>query len=171
MASIRNATLADAAAIAAIYNHAVENSTAIWNDITVDAQNRAEWLATRQADGFPVLVSVNDMDTVTGFASYGAFRPHDGYRHTVELSLYVDTTQRGQGIGRTLLMALIEHAQGSQVHVMVGAIEASNAASIALHKSLGFQHTGTLPQVGTKFGRWLDLAFLTRVLTPENPGA
>lgn len=162
MTKIRTATPADAAAIADIYNEAVENGTAIWNRVTVDADNRTQWLRDRHAGGFPVLVSVAEDDTVTGYASYGAFRPFDGYHLTVELSLYVHADRRGQGLGRALLAALVDHARTSgRVHVMVAAIDASNAASIALHEKHGFALNGTLPQVGTKFGLWLDLAFMT----------
>lgn len=163
MIHVRDARATDALAISEIYNDAVENSTAIWTDRKVDRADRSQWVAERQAGGFPVLVATS-AGQVTGFATYGPFRPYDGYRHTVELSLYVHAAQRGQGIGRSLLAALIDHAGRQDVHTMVAAIEAENTASIALHRALGFSHSGTLPQVGTKFSRWLDLAFLTLVL-------
>ncbi|CUH62967.1 N-acyltransferase YncA [Thalassovita gelatinovora] len=156
---IRNATAGDAAAIAAIYNDAVLHTTAIWNDVTVDAANRADWIVQRQAQGFPVLVAC-DAAAVFGYASYGPFRAFDGYRMTVEHSVYVDATRRGSGTGRHLMQALIKQAQTDGLHVMVAAIEAGNAASIRLHQQLGFQQTGLMPQVGQKFGRWLDLAML-----------
>lgn len=156
---IRNATPADAAAIAAIYNDAVLNSTAIWNDVTVDADNRAQWIADRQAQGFPVLVACDGAE-VLGYASYGPFRAFDGYKLTAEHSVYVDAARRGGGIGRALLQALIERARDDGFHVMVAAVEAGNTGSIRLHEALGFERTGFMPQVGQKFGRWLDLAML-----------
>ncbi|MBR9651791.1 GNAT family N-acetyltransferase [Thalassovita aquimarina] len=165
---IRNATAADADAIAAIYNDAVLHSTAIWNDVTVDAANRARWIDDRQAQGFPVLVACDGAD-VLGYASYGPFRAFDGYRLTVEHSVYVDATRRGGGIGRALLQALIERARGDGFHVMVAAVEARNAGSIRLHESLGFEQTGLMPQVGQKFGRWLDLAMLQLRLDNRAP--
>lgn len=156
---IRDATPADAAAIAAIYNHAVRTTTAIWNETEVDAGNRRDWLSARQAAGFPVLVA-ETAGEVGGYGSFGDWRAFDGYRHTVEHSLYVAPDRRGRGIGRALLSALIASARTSGKHVMVAGIAADNAASLALHARLGFTETGRMPQVGTKFGRWLDLVFL-----------
>lgn len=167
---VRAATAQDAAGIALIYNDAVANTTAIWNDVQVDVANRAAWIAERQAQGFPVLVAVEG-EAVLGYASYGPWRPHDGYRRTVEHSVYVSTQARGQGLGVTLMEALIAAAKAQGLHVMVAGIDASNAVSIRLHERLGFAQTGLLPQVGMKFGRWLDLAFLQLQLdqapTPE----
>jgi len=167
---LRAATAQDAAGIALIYNDAVANTTAIWNDVQVDVANRAAWIAERQAQGFPVLVAVEG-EAVLGYASYGPWRPHDGYRRTVEHSVYVSTQARGQGLGVTLMEALIAAAKAQGLHVMVAGIDASNAVSIRLHERLGFAQTGLLPQVGMKFGRWLDLAFLQLQLdqapTPE----
>lgn len=161
---IRDAGAADAAGIADIYNDAVAHTTAIWNEQPVDAADRAAWIAARQESGFPVLIAAGAAGEVLGYASFGPWRAFDGYRHTVEHSVYVRGDQRGQGIGEALLGALIERAQDADIHVMVGAIEAGNAGSIRLHTKLGFTQVGTMPQVGRKFGRWLDLALLQRVL-------
>jgi len=160
---VRDARAADAEAIAAIYNDAVLNTTAIWNDVTVDAGDRAEWIAQRQGSGFPVLVATDGGDVV-GYATYGSFRPHDGFRHTVEHSVYVRGDQRGSGIGGTLMAQLIERARENGVHVMVAAIESGNAGSLRLHERFGFVETGRMPEVGTKFGRWLDLVLLQLML-------
>lgn len=157
---IRDAVAADAAAIRAIYNDAVAQTTAIWNDVQVDEANRIQWMADRQGRGLPVLVAEDEAGQVQGYASYGPWRAFDGFRHSVEHSVYVAAPGRGQGIGEALLRALISRAAQQQVHVMVAAIEAGNAPSIALHRKLGFVQTGLMPEVGTKFGRWLDLAFL-----------
>ncbi|MEQ3625081.1 MAG: N-acetyltransferase family protein [Celeribacter sp.] len=162
--SLRHAAARDADALAAIYNDAVENGTAIWNETRTDAQGRRAWLDARQARGFPVLVAVDAGDSVAGYASYGEWRPFEGFRHTVEHSVYVDARARGAGLGRVLLAALIEEARAADLHVMVGAVEAGNVASIRLHKGLGFVECGRMPQVGAKFGRWLDLVFLQRQL-------
>ena len=153
---IRDAVEADLPAILEIYNDAVMNSTAIWNEIVVDLDNRQTWLAARRAKGFPVLVAERD-GVVLGYASYGDWRAFDGYRHTVEHSVYVRSDARGGGIGRALMEALLAYAKKAGVHAMIAAIEAGNAGSIALHEKLGFFYTGRYPQVGTKFGRWLDL--------------
>lgn len=161
---IRDAVDADAPAIAAIYNDAVVNTTAIWNEVQVDAANRVGWMEDRRRLGYPVLVAVDGDGIVMGYASFGDWRAFDGYRHTVEHSVYVRTDRRGGGIGKALMQALIARARDIGKHVMVAAIEAGNQGSIALHEALGFQRTGLMPQVGMKFGRWLDLAFLQLIL-------
>lgn len=160
---IRDATTGDLAGIMAIYNDAVLKTTAIWNETQVDLDNRTAWLADRQRAGYPVLVASRDGE-VLGYASFGDWRAFDGYRHTVEHSVYVREGQRGGGIGRALMQALIERARGLGKHVMVAGIESGNLGSIRLHEKLGFTQTGFLPQVGTKFGKWLDLTFLQLLL-------
>jgi phosphinothricin acetyltransferase len=90
----------------------------------------------------------------------GSFRAYPAYKYTVEHSVYVHPQHRGRGLGQQLMELLIAEArQRGDVHVLVGAIDAANAGSIALHKRLGFESVGLMPQVGFKFGRWLDLAF------------
>jgi len=160
---IRDAEIADLETIAEIYNDAVANTTAIWNERIVDVDDRAVWLAERLRAGYPVIVAADD-DGVLGYASFGDWRAFDGYRYTVEHSVYVRGDQRGRGIGKALMIELIERARALGKHVMVAAIESENAGSIALHERLGFQETGRMPHVGTKFGRWLDLTFLQLTL-------
>lgn len=160
---IRDARAADAEAIAAIYNHAVAHTTAIWNDVQVDTVNRVAWMQARQSDGFPVIVAETG-GLVAGYASFGSWRAFDGFRATVEHSVYVHPQHKGGGIGRALMETLIARARAQDLHVMVAGIEAGNHASIRLHERLGFQQTALMPQVGQKFGRWLDLAFLQLVL-------
>ncbi|PZU82415.1 MAG: GNAT family N-acetyltransferase [Shinella sp.] len=154
---IRDAVEADLPAIRDIYNHAVEHTTAIWNEVLIDVDNRRVWLELRRAKGFPVLVAEKD-GKVAGYASYGDWRAFDGYRHTVEHSVYVDKDLRGGGIGKQLMLDLIARAKAADMHVMIAAIEAENKASIALHERLGFRLVGIHREVGIKFGRWLDLA-------------
>lgn len=161
---IRDAGPADMDGVTAIYNEAVEHTTAIWNDTKIDTANRLAWFADRQRAGYPVLVAVDDDGGVLGYASFGDWRAWDGYRHTVEHSVYVRADLRGNGIGKALMLALIERARGIGKHVMVAGIEAKNAGSIRLHENLGFEHAGHLKEVGMKFGSWLDLAFLQLTL-------
>ncbi|HCH78463.1 MAG TPA: GNAT family N-acetyltransferase, partial [Pseudomonas sp.] len=97
---ISDALDTDLAGILRIYNDAVENSTAIWNDRIVDLDNRRAWLAERHDQGYPVLVAIDEEGQVAGYASFGPWRPHDGFRHTVENSVYVSPDHRGSGIGR-----------------------------------------------------------------------
>lgn len=160
---IRDAKSEDAEAIAEIYNDAVRNTTAIWNEIEIDAQNRRDWIADRQAAGYPVLVWEEGGKAV-GYVSFGPFRPHDGYRLSVEHSVYVHRDHRAGGKGAQMMEALIARAREGGFHVMIAAVDAANAGSVRLHERLGFAHVGRLPQVGKKFGRWLDLALLQLVL-------
>jgi L-amino acid N-acyltransferase YncA len=150
-------------AILDIYNDAIANTTAVWISEQVDLQNRIDWLAARNKDGFPVFV-LTENDTVLGYASYGAFRAFEGYKHTAELSIYVASHARGKGAGDRLMKALIDEARANHVHVLLGAIEAENHASLRLHEKHGFTQTGLLPQVGRKFDRWLDLIIMQRIL-------
>jgi L-amino acid N-acyltransferase len=166
---LRNARECDADGIAAIYNEAVAHGTAIWNERLVDGADRKAWIAERQAAGWPVLVAVDASGLVLGYASYAAFRAFDGYRHTVEHSVYVNESRRGAGLGEALLRALLERARAQGKHAMVAAIEAGNAASLRLHARCGFEPAGTLRQVGTKFGRWLDLSFMLLLLDDQPP--
>lgn len=158
-------------AITNIYNHAVLHTDAIWNEKTVDSANRQAWLDARAASGYPVLVAIIN-GAVAGYASYGDWRAFEGFRYTVEHSVYVHPDYQGQGVGRTLLEALIVRARAAGKHVMVAGIESANAASLALHQRLGFSISAQMPQVGTKFGRWLNLTFmqlkLDERINPDN---
>ena len=161
---IRHASPEHLPGITEIYNDAVAHTTAIWNDKLVDVDNRQQWLQQRRAAGYPVLVAVDDAGAVAGYASFGDFRAFDGYRFTVEHSVYVHREQRRRGVARQLLAQLIEEARTIGKHVMVAAIEAENKPSIDLHTALGFVHAGRMAEVGTKFGRWLDLVWMQRTL-------
>ena len=155
--TIRDAVEADLPGIMDIYNDAVANTTAIWNEDVVDLDNRKAWFSARRERGFPVLVALRGKQVI-GYASYGDWRAFDGYRHTGEHSVYVRGDARGTGTGKKLLKALIDRASFNGVHVMIAGIEAENAASIKLHEKLGFRMVGRFSEVGIKFGRWLDLA-------------
>ena len=163
---VRDATLEDAADILAIYNFAAINTTAVWTDGPTDLASRRDWMTARQQAGYPVLVAMKGRDVV-GFASFGDFRPFPGYRHTVENSVYVDERHHRAGIGRSLVAALIERATSLNKHAMIAGIDAANAGSIGLHASLGFTEVARMPEVGCKFGRWLDLVFMQKQLASD----
>lgn len=159
-----------AGAILAILNEAIVSSTALYDYAPRAPESMVAWFRNKAAGGFPVVGAVDGDGTLLGFASYGSFRAFPAYKYTVEHSVYVHHDHRRRGVARLLLAELVERARRQDVHVMVGAIDRDNAVSIALHEALGFAHAGTLPQVGFKFGRWLDLAFYQRVLdTPREP--
>ena len=160
---VRDAVDGDLEAVRRIYNDAVAHTTAIWNEVVVDLDDRRRWAAARRALGYPVLVAEVDGE-VAGYGSFGDFRAFDGYRHTCEHSVYVGDRFRRRGIARALVVELEARARGLGKHAMIAGIGADTAASIALHAALGFTEVGRLPQVGRKFDRWLDLVFMEKIL-------
>ena len=166
---IRPATAADLPAVLAIYNEVIENSTAVYALAPTSLAERQAWFDARQAAGFPVLVACRG-DAVAGFASFGEFRgTWPGYRYSVEHSVHVHRDQRGQGIGPALVQALMPLALAMGKHVMIGGIDAANPGSLRMHERLGFERVAHFREVGHKFGRWLDLVFMQRLL--DAPGA
>ncbi|OQR65782.1 GNAT family N-acetyltransferase [Streptomyces maremycinicus] len=156
--TVRPAHRDDAEAIQAIRNHAIEHSTALWTDTPQSPAEGVAWLATHLERG-SALVAEADGE-IAGFAVYGPWRQLDGFRHTVEDSVYVREGRHGLGVGSALLAALITSARDAGHHVVIAGIEAENASSIRLHERFGFRHAGTVPEVGAKFGRWLDLTIM-----------
>ena len=160
---LRAAREADLPAILAITNDAILHTSAIWSLAPTTLEARQSWLQERTRQGYPVFVAAAAAE-VLGFASYGDFRPWEGYRHTVEHSLYVDRRWRGRGVGKALLALLIEHASEAGKHAMVAGIASENEISLRLHLGFGFREVGRLSEVGRKFERWLDLVLLERLL-------
>src|SRR5664280_1279357 len=154
-----------AAQILSIFNEAIISSTALYDYKPRTAEIMQAWFEAKVKGNFPVIGVESDGGELMGFASFGVFRAFPAYKYSVEHSVYVDARFRGRGIGRRLLKEVIEAARMRDYHVLIGAIDASNQASLALHERLGFTHCGTLGQVGFKFGRWLDLAFYQLILT------
>lgn len=163
---IRPAVRTDIPAILAIYNHAVATSTASWDVEPVGLEERLVRFDAQAAMGLPLLVADAD-GTVVGYATYGPFRPKAGYARTMEHSVYLAPAARGMGLGRRLMVELIAVARETGVHVLVGALDAANLVSLRLHAQLGFVEVGRMPQVGAKFGRWLDLVFVQLVLDAD----
>jgi L-amino acid N-acyltransferase YncA len=161
--TIRAAERSDLAGVLAIYNEVIRNSTAVYSEVEFTPARGEQWLAAKADQGFPFIVAL-EAEEVVGFGTFGEFRAWPCYQNTVEHSLHVRVDRRGRGIGRALLIALIERAKGMRKHVMIAGIDAENAASIGLHQSLGFTLAGRFHEVGFKFGRWLDLVFLERLL-------
>lgn len=152
-----------------LFNHAIAHSTALYEYQPRTLTFMQQWFAGKAVAGLPVIGLEQD-GNLLAFASYGSFRPYPAYKYSVEHSIYVHPEQRGQGLGRYLLQALIQEAEAQDYHVLIGGIDAQNTASIALHTSLGFVHAGTIQQAGFKFGRWLDLVFYQLTLaTPSQP--
>lgn len=157
-------------AILEIFNDAILNSTALYDYTPRTRQNMVAWFKAKEQGGFPVIGVENQAGILLGFGSYGTFRAWPAYKYTVEHSVYAQQDHRGQGLGTVLMRALIAEARRNNMHALIGGIDATNMGSIALHEKLGFLHVGTLPQVGFKFGRWLDLVFYQLLLdTPVSP--
>ncbi|MCX5084308.1 MULTISPECIES: GNAT family N-acetyltransferase [Streptomyces] len=156
--TVRKARPHDAEAVRGIRNHAIEHSTALWTTRTQTSAEAAAWLTTHLNRDSAVVAEVDG--EVAGFAVYGPWKDFDGFCHTVENSVYVREGLHGLGIGSALLTVLISGAREAGHHVVIAGIEASNTASIRLHERFGFQHAGTVREVGTKFGRWLDLTLM-----------
>jgi phosphinothricin acetyltransferase len=160
---VRPAEKSDLPAILAIHNEVVANSTAIYSFDPSTLEERTEWFESRRRQGYPVLVASRG-DSVLGFASFGDWRAWPGYASTVEHSVHVAADRRRGGVGRALLTALLPLARDLGKHVMLGAIDADNFASLRLHESLGFERVAHFKEVARKFDRWLDLVFVQRRL-------
>ncbi len=156
--------------ILAIFNDAIVHSTALYDYHARTPEDMVAWFAAKRRGKYPIIGVTSDAGELMGFATYDAFRARPAYKYTVEHSLYVAQPFRGRGLGALLLRQVIDRAAAQEYHVLIGVIDSCNAASIALHARFGFQHVGTMPQVGYKFGRWLDVCFYQLILpTPAQP--
>lgn len=160
---IRDARDADLPAMLEIYNDLIATTTSIYRDDPATIEERRSFFNARTAAGYPVIVAEDDTGIV-GYASFGDFRAWPGYRFTVEHSVYARSDRRGAGVGGALMRELIDRARAMGKHVMIGGVDADNAASLRFHERLGFEKVAHFKQVGFKFGRWLDLTFLQRML-------
>jgi phosphinothricin acetyltransferase len=169
--NIRPAEGSDAAAIAAIYAHHVEHGFGTFDLTAPDAAFMDAKRADLQATGLPFLVAEIEGE-VAGYAYASAFRPRPGYRYTVEDSVYITPDRIGQGVGRALLSAVLEicEAQGfRQAVAVIG--DSENAASIGLHRALGFTHSGIGKAFGYKKGRWVDVVWMQKALNGGDASA
>ena len=171
---IRDAREDDLPFLLEIYNEVIAKTTAVYSTELVTLENRAAWFAQKKAAGFPVLVAQEVGEggcVVVGYASLGEWRAAwSGYRYTVEHSVHVRADRRGAGIGQLLLDALMTKGRALGMHVLLGAIDAANEGSMRFHARLGFVEVARFPQVGRKFGRWLDLVFMQAYLdAPDAP--
>ena len=166
--TIRPATEQDIPAITAIYNEVVATSNAVWTEKQDSEAERLAWMKARQALGYPVLVAV-EQSTVLGYGTFGDFRAWPGYRYSVEHSVYINREHRGRGLGRVIVDELVTAATALGKHVLIAGIDGSNEASLRLHRHMGFTEVARMHEIGRKFGRWLDLVFMQRML--DAPGA
>ena len=159
---IRIARLEDAEAIRQIYNVEVTSSTVTFDLVPRTLDDQVTWLQARS--GAHVVVVADDDGDVVGFGSLSPFRSRPAYNGTVENSVYVRGDQRGRRVGHELVSELIDQAAQRGFHTMIARIVGGHEASIGLHRSLGFTEVGTEREVGRKFGTWLDVVVMQRML-------
>jgi len=163
---VRDAVEADTPAILELLNAWLPTTTITWRDALETLEERTNWFNHQQDAGFPVLVA-DEGGEVAGFATYEHFRGEGkwpGYRATAELTIHVKEAHWGLGVGRSLIENLVERARASNIHVLVAAIDGDNEASLRFHERLGFVEVARMPETGQKFGRWLDLVFMQRIV-------
>ena len=160
---IRASTPQDMRAITAIYGHFVEKSTATFELVAPDEAELSQRRRAVLEGRLPHLVAELE-GYVVGFCYASQYRPREGYRFTVEDSIYIRADCVGYGVGKKLLAALIRESQERHCHSMVACICGVNPVSVALHAALGFRSCGTLDEAGHKFGQWLDLTIMQRAL-------
>ena len=161
---VRSATRADLPAILDIYNEAVLNTTASYDYEPRDMAHRVAWFEAHEAQRLPIFVAVDDDGRVAGWSSLSRYHDRKGYQFTVENSIYVAAPRRGQGVGKLLMPPLVRSAQELRLRTIIAAIDAQNPVSIMLHERFGFEPAGYFKQVGFKFGRWLDVVYMQRLL-------
>ena len=163
-AKIRPATEADLPFVTEIYTHAVLHGTATFELIPPDLAEMTRRFKVLVDGGFPYLVTVLE-DQVAGYAYAGPYRPRPAYRFTVENSVYLQPAIHRRGIGLQLMVRLIAECEARGYRQMIAVIgDSANAGSIGVHTKTGFQMIGTHPNVGLKFGRWLDTVMMQRAL-------
>ncbi|MEO0635244.1 MAG: N-acetyltransferase family protein [Pseudomonadota bacterium] len=169
---LRPAKLSDAPFIHAIYDDSVRHGTGSFDVEGPDLATMSERISTLQAEGYPVIVAIEDGLTeqdedgpIIGFAYAGPHKPRSGYRFTVESSIYLASRARRRGVGTALLKGIIAASERAGFRQMVAVIgDSANAGSILLHAKCGFEEVGVFKNVGRKFDRWLDVVFMQRSL-------
>lgn len=163
---LRDATPADLPAITAIYAHHVLTGTGTFEEVPPDEAEMAARVARVQNAGWAWLVA-EEQGEVLGYGYFAALRDRSAYRYAAEDSIYVRHDVHGQGLGKSLVAALLDRAEQAgfrQIFAVIG--DSENVGSIGLHLSLGFRQVGLLRSAGLKFGRWLDVVYMQRSLGP-----
>jgi L-amino acid N-acyltransferase YncA len=161
--TIRPAVEDDLTDIATIYNHEVANSIATF-DLEPPTLSYWHQRLAGAHQGDHLLVAVDTDDDVVGYAYSWSYRPRPAYSLTRETSIYLDPSVRGKGIGRLLYPALLDTMAASGVHTAVALVALPNPGSVALHKAVGFEHVGTMREVGFKFDQWVDVEWYQKLL-------
>ena len=162
--TIRPVRDADLGAILGFWNPLIRETTITFSAEEKTLSGLSAMIAARHAAGRAFLIGAADDGRVLGFASYDQFRAGNGYVHAMEHTVILAPEAHGRGLGRALMTAIEEHARMRGGHSMVAGVSGENAAGIAFHRALGYAHVGLLPQSGRKFGRWLDLVLMQKML-------
>jgi L-amino acid N-acyltransferase len=160
---IRDAAAGDVPALVVILNHWITQSTITFNPVPKTPADIAAMITDKARLDHALLVAEID-GQIAGYATYGQFRAGVGYAHAMEHSIALAPDHRGRGAGRDLLVAVEDHARARRAHVMMAGISGENTAGIAFHKAAGYAHVAAIPEVGFKFGRWLDLVLMQKIL-------
>lgn len=160
---VRQARIADAAAIAEITNAIIRDTLVTFTTNLRSVESIAEDIQARA----PAYLVAEQDGRVLGFATYGLFRAGPGYAHSREHTVQLAPEARGQGVGRALMTALEVAAKAEGVHVLVAGISSANPDAIAFHAALGFAQVGSMPEVGFKWGKRLDLVLMQKILSME----
>ncbi|MGI6225077.1 MAG: GNAT family N-acetyltransferase [Peptococcales bacterium] len=161
---IRKAEIKDLEAITKIYNYAVLNLTATFDEEPKNLEERKKWFISHQDPRYPLIVA-EDKGYILGWGSISPFRPRPAYRFSGETSIYIHQDAYGRGIGTLLLEELIRLAKENDLHTLLALIVVDNQPSIKLHSKFGFQVAGHYKEIGFKFEKWLDIYIMQKMLT------
>ena len=160
---IRPATPEDLPEILEFWNPLIRETTVTFSSEEKTLEGLGRMITTRRDAGREFLVA-DDAGQVLGLVTYDQFRGGNGYRHAMEHTIILSEAARGRGVGRALMAAIEAHARRGGAHTMVAGVSAENEAGVSFHLALGYETVGRLPQSGRKFGRWLDLVLLQKIL-------
>jgi phosphinothricin acetyltransferase len=164
----RLATHDDAEEMRAIYNREVLGSTVTFDMVARSPEDQLAWM-DEHSGAHPAVVAVDDLDVIVGFGSLSPYRPRPAYRTTVEDSVYVAPAAQGGGVGKGILTELVRLAGAHGFHTVMARIVGGHEASIAVHRTCGFELIGVEREVGRKFGRWLDVVLMQRLIGQNAP--
>lgn len=162
--NIRSAKPVDCDAINAIYNFYVRTSPATFDLEEMTPEWRHAWFESHQRNDLPVLVAESPQGEIAGWCCISTWSPKAAYARTVDESIYIADAWRGRGVGRTLVSAILDEARTRELHVVMAGIVACQEPSLALHRALGFEISGTNRHMGYKLGAWHDVVYLQRHL-------
>ena len=160
---LRSATAADAAAIAAIYNHYILHTVVTFEEETVTAEEMAQRIATTVGDGNPWFVW-DEAGRILGYAYASKWKSRCSYRFSVEATVYLDKDATRRGLGTKLYSAVIDAYRNTKIHAIIGGVSLPNAGSVALHEKLGFKKVAHFTEVGWKFDQWIDVGYWELIL-------